>query len=131
MKTRLLAAIFFIALSATAQDTTIKNLQTESGKTIKENLNDTIPKNWRAGGIFSLNLAQGSLSNWAAGGDKFSLSINTFINVYVFYKKNKHSWDNTFDFYLGYVKTTSLGTRKNDDRIDFLSKYSYAYMMMI
>ena len=31
-----------------------------------------------------------------------------------------------FDFNLGYVKTTSLGSRKNDDRIDFLSKYGYA-----
>ena len=25
----------------------------------------------------------------------------------------------------GYIKTTSLGSRKNDDRIDFISKYGY------
>ena len=43
-----------------------------------------------------------------------------------FIKKEKHSWDNTFDFNLGYVKTTSLGSRKNDDRFDLLSKYGYA-----
>jgi len=46
--------------------------------------------------------------------------------LYAFYKKEKHSWDNTFDLNLGYVKTTSLGARKNDDRFDLLSKYGYA-----
>lgn len=30
------------------------------------------------------------------------------------------------DFNLGYVRTTSLGSRKNDDRFDFLSKYGHA-----
>src|SRR6185295_8976195 len=78
------------------------------------------------GGIFSLNLAQGSLSNWAAGGDKFSISANGFINAYAYYKKDKHSWDNNFSMYLGYVKTTTLGTRKNDDRVEYFSKYGYA-----
>ncbi|HEY0679108.1 MAG TPA: DUF3078 domain-containing protein, partial [Chitinophagaceae bacterium] len=38
----------------------------------------------------------------------------------------KHSWDNSVDFNLGYVRTTSLGSRKNDDRFDILSKYGYA-----
>lgn len=109
-----------------AQDETIKNLQTEGSKTIKKDPNDTTQKIWKTGGTFSLSIAQGSLSNWAAGGDQFSLSANTFINGYAFYKKDKHSWDNNLDFYLGYVKTTSLGTRKVDDRIDILSKYGYA-----
>ena len=116
--------VFFTAIHA--QDETIKNLQSESGKSIKKDPNDTIPKIWKTGGVFSLNIAQGSLSNWAAGGDQFSLSANTFINGYAFYKKDRHSWDNNLDFYLGYVKTTSLGTRKVDDRIDLLSKYGYA-----
>jgi hypothetical protein len=48
------------------------------------------------------------------------------LSLFAFYKKDKHSWDNTFDFNLGYVKTTSLGSRKNDDRFDLLSKYGYA-----
>lgn len=120
----LLTAI--ITQAAYSQDETIKTLQTESGRTIKKDPNDTIPKTWKIGGTFGLNIAQGSLSNWAAGGDEFSLSANTFINSYAFYKKGKNSWDNTLDFYLGYVNTTSLGTRKVDDRIDILSKYGYA-----
>lgn len=116
----------FVFLSLIAQDETIKQLQTEANKIITKDPNDTIPKTWKTGGIFSLSLAQGSLSNWAAGGEKFSLSLNTFINAHAFYKKGKASWDNNIDFYLGYVKTTTLGNRKNDDRIDILSKYGHA-----
>lgn len=126
MKNILFFAALLFATTATAQDETIKNLQTEAGKNLTKDLKDTTNKIWKTGGIFNLNIAQGSLSNWAAGGEKFSLSANTFINAHAFYKKGKHSWDNNFDFYLGYVKTTSLGTRKNDDRFEIFSKYGYA-----
>jgi len=117
---------FLIPAFLIAQDATVKNLQTEAGKTITKDPNDTIPKVWKTGGLISLNLSQGSLSNWAAGGDKFSLSVNTFVNLHAFYKKGKNSWDNNFDFNLGYLRTTSLGTRKSDDRFDITSKYGYA-----
>ncbi len=117
-------AIF--SLSLFAQDGAVKNLQDEASKEIKKDPNDTTNKVWKKGGIYSINLSQGSLSNWAAGGDNFSFSVNSLLSLYAFYKKEKHSWDNTFDFNLGYVNTTSLGSRKNDDRFDFLSKYGYA-----
>ncbi len=42
-----------------------------------------------------------------------------------YYKKGKISWDNTIDLAYGFLKTTSLGSRKSDDRIDLLSKYGY------
>jgi hypothetical protein len=126
MKKLLLLTALLYATASTAQDETIKNLKTESGKTLTKDKNDTINKIWKTGAIFNLNISQGSLSNWAAGGDKFSLSANTFINTHANYKKDKHSWDNNFDFYLGYVKTTTLGSRKNDDRFELFSKYGYA-----
>jgi len=118
---------FFLLLTARAfsQDETIKKLQSEAAKDIKKDPADTIPKIWRTGGTVGLTVAQGSLSNWAAGGDEFSLSLNFLSSFYAFYKKDKHSWDNTIDVALGYVKTTSLGSRKNDDRFDILSKYGY------
>ena len=125
MKISLLAVLFGCSITAFSQDKEVKNLRSESEKNIKKDPNDTIPKLWRAGGIFSLNVAQGSLSNWAAGGEDFSLALNSLVSLYAFYKKGRHSWDNTFDFNLGYVKTSSLGARKNDDRIDLLSKYGY------
>ncbi len=115
-----------IYLFAAGQDPTLKDLQTASGKTIKKDASDTSKINWKKGGIYSLNISQASLSNWAAGGDNFSLAVNSLLSLYAFYQKDKRSWDNTFDFNLGYVNTTSLGSRKNDDRFDLLSKYGYA-----
>lgn len=126
MKKILLAILSVTYLGGYAQDETVKDLKKSSEKTITKDPNDTIPKIWKKGGLYGINISQGSLSNWAAGGDDFSLSINSVLSLFAFYKKDKHSWDNTFDFNIGYVKTTSLGSRKNDDRIDFLSKYGYA-----
>jgi len=126
MKKMLLICALFSIFIASAQDETVKELKTSSGRAIKKDPDDTIPKTWKKGGLYSINVSQGSLSNWAAGGDDFSLSLNSVLSLFAFYKKDKHSWDNTFDFNLGYVKTTSLGSRKNDDRIDLLSKYGYA-----
>lgn len=97
----------FCFFHLSAQDQTVKGLQAESGKSIKKE-EDTTNSLWRKGGLFSLNLSQGSLKNWSAGGDDFSLSINSFLNVFAFYKKDKYSWDNTLDLNFGYVKTTSL-----------------------
>jgi hypothetical protein len=109
---------------AVAQDQTVQQLKEEAAKRISKEGPDTLT--WRKGGIYNLNLAQGSLSNWAAGGDDFSLSLTSYLNLFAFYKKGKNSWDNTLDFNFGYVNTTSLGSRKNDDRLDLLSKYGYA-----
>ena len=126
MKHLLLCVFLLGSLNALAQDETIKKLKSDAAATIKKDPNDTIPKIWKTGGAFGLTLSQGSLSNWAAGGDEFSLSLNALVSYFAFYKKDRHSWDNTIDFNLGYVKTTSLGSRKNDDRFDVLSKYGYA-----
>ena len=126
MKKVVLIALAISSISASAQDQTIKALQGDAGKAIKKDAADTSKKTWKKGGLYSLNISQASLSNWAAGGDDFSLAINSLLSLYAFYQKDKHSWDNTFDFNLGYVNTTSLGSRKNDDRFDLLSKYGYA-----
>ena len=120
------ATLFFGFSNSWAQDQTVKDLQDASSKEVKKDPADTIKKIWKKGGIYGFNLGQASLNNWAAGGDDFSLSINSLLSLFAFYQKDKKSWDNTFDFNLGYIKTTSLGSRKNDDRFDFLSKYGYA-----
>ena len=126
MKKVFIAAIILSSLNVYAQDETVRKLRTDSERKISKDPNDTASKIWKTGGLFSLNLAQGSLSNWAAGGEDFSLALSSVLSLYGYYKKGKYSWDNTFDFNLGYVNTTSLGSRKNDDRFDLLSKYGYA-----
>lgn len=125
MRTTVTLIALFLCSMVSAQDESVKKLKAETDRTIKKEA-DTSAKRWRAGGIYGINISQGSLSNWAAGGDNFSFSVNSLLNLFAFYKKGKSSWDNTFDFNLGYVNTTSLGSRKNDDRFDLLSKYGYA-----
>src|SRR3982751_2842036 len=123
MRKLILLPTLLFSLFIYSQDATVKDLQAGSQKAIKKDAADTTVKTWKKGGIYGLNLSQGSLSNWAAGGDDFSLSINSILSLFAFYKKGKHSWDNTLDFNIGYLRTTSLGSRKNDDRLDILSKY--------
>jgi len=110
-----------IHIDSFAQDQTVKDLQTDATKDVKKQIIDS-SKTWNTGGQFDLNLAQGSQSNWAAGGDDFSFSLNTYLGVYAFYRKGAYSWDNTLDLNYGFLNTTSLGSRKNDDRINLLTK---------
>lgn len=110
-------------INSVAQDKTIQELRKESAKTIAKDNNDTIPITWKTGGLFNGTVGQTSLQNWAAGGDQFSINANGLLSLFAFYKKGIHSWDNSLDLELGYVNTTSLGTRKTNDRMDLTSKY--------
>ena len=121
-----LCLCFVLPFYCFSQDQTISKIKDEAGKSIKKNVEDTTDKTWKHEGLYGLNVSQGSLNNWAAGGDNFSLSVNSVFSLSFFYKKGKNSWDNSFESNFGYVKTTSLGSRKNDDRIDLLSKYGYS-----
>lgn len=125
MKNILIAFFSLMCFTAFGQDQSVKDLQSAAGKTIKKDPADTSKKTWKKGGLFNLNFGQTSLSNWAAGGDKLSLNINSLLNLHAFYAKDRNAWDNNLDLALGFVKTTSLGSRKSDDRIDLLSKYGY------
>jgi hypothetical protein len=126
MKKVFLVVLFFVTVKClTAQDETVQDLKKASSKAIAKDANDTIPKTWKKGGLFNFNFGQTSLSNWAAGGDNLQLNVNAFLNVYAFYQKDMHAWDNSLDLALGYIKTTSLGSRKSDDKLDFTSKYGY------
>jgi hypothetical protein len=120
-----LVAVLMLTLniSAIAQDNTVKALQDDSNRKSEE---DTAhKKGWKTGGLFTLNVAQGSLSNWQGGGDKNSFSAVGFLNLFGVLKEGRNLWQNTLDLGYGYINTTSLGSRKSDDRIDLLSKYGY------
>ena len=81
-------------------------------------------KSWHNSGVFSLNMAQSSFTNWAAGGQN-SVAISGLINLEANYKEGKSAWDNALT--LGYGKMrqkgNELGWVKTDDRIDLQSKY--------
>lgn len=124
MKQKIL--ITFIAASAIinayAQDATVKDLQGAASKEVKS-MADTL-NGWKKSGTFILNLNQGSLQNWAAGGEQNTLGINGIFNYAVNYRNGKNTWDNYFDLALGFQNATSFGRfRKTDDHIDITSKY--------
>ncbi len=114
----------FVGVHVSAQDLVVNKLRAETARTIKKEV-DTSHWQWKSGGLFSFTLSQGSLSNWASGGDNFSLAANSYLNYFFYYKHGRQSWDNNVDLNLGYVNTTSSGGRKNDDRMDYLSKWGY------
>ncbi len=79
---------------------------------------------WKKGGVFAVNLAQTSLTNWAAGGQN-SLAVNGLLSTFANYKMDKSVWVNSLDIGYGLLKQGSTGYRKTDDKFDFLSKYGY------
>ncbi len=115
---------FCLSFSGIAQDQTVVELRDKSLKKIKRPDFDS-GKLWKQGGVFNLNIGQGSQKNWSAGGEDFSFTISSYLGLHAFYKKDRYSWDNTLDLNYGLVNTSSQGTRKNDDRIDVLSKVGY------
>jgi hypothetical protein len=96
-----------------------------NGATITKDPNDTTKMTWKTGGLFNLTFNQAELSNWAAGGDKSAISLNTQLNLFAYYTDGRRSWDNFLLGAYGLTSTTSLGTRKTDDRFDITSRYGY------
>lgn len=96
---------------------------TDSEKNLRTLPADTT-EGWKKGGVFSLNLAQTSLTNWASGGQN-SFAVNGLLSTFANYKMGKTSWVNSLDMGYGLIKQGSVGYRKTDDKFDFLSKYGY------
>lgn len=122
-----LLVLFFMGYSVRglAQDKALRDLKSKVLARKKLPKHDTAAA-WTTGGNYVLNMGQGSISNWAAGGDDFSFSLNTYLSLYALYEKEKISWDNTLDLGYGIMDGTSRGTRKIDDRMDLNTKLGYA-----
>ena len=93
---------------------------TEGEKNLRTQATDTT-QGWKKGGVLSVNLAQTSLKNWAAGGQN-SIAVNGMLSVFANLTKGKSRWDNLLDMGYGILKQ-GKGTdpMKTDDKIDFLS----------
>lgn len=85
--------------------------------------NEDSIRGWKKGGVIALNLAQTSLSNWAAGGQN-SFAVNGLFSGFTNYKSEKTIWDNSLDLGYGLLKQgQNSDYMKTDDKFDFLSKY--------
>jgi len=119
MKTRIIA---LVALLGCAQFAAAQ--VTEGEASLRKQSTDTT-QGWRKGGVASLNATQTSLSNWASGGQN-SIAFNATLNLFANYRAGKNTWDNTLDLGYGMSRQDKDGDFiKNDDRIDFASKYGY------
>lgn len=95
---------------------------TDEEARLRKKNTDTI-QGWKQGGVISINLAQTSLTNWAAGGQN-SFAVNGLLSLFANYKDAKTAWDNSLDIGYGVLKQgKGADFMKTDDKFDFLSKY--------
>ncbi len=95
---------------------------TDAEKRLKAVNADTV-MGWKKGGLVALNIAQTSLTNWAAGGQN-SAAFNGIFSAFANYKQGKSAWDNSLDIGYGILKQGKNAiSMKTDDKFDFFSKY--------
>lgn len=82
------------------------------------------PQYWKTGGIGSINLAQGVISNWAEGGES-SISTLTEVNMFANYSRGNTKWDNNARFKYGLIKSGKKRLRKNEDMFEINSKFGH------
>ncbi|HEX2921680.1 MAG TPA: DUF3078 domain-containing protein [Bacteroidales bacterium] len=116
MKNRLLLLVVLLVSSIA-----VEAQVTDAEKTLREQKADTV-SGWKNGGVLSVNLAQTSLTNWAAGGQN-SFAVNGLFSVFANYQGESSSWTNSLDVGYGIIKQNGVDVRKTDDKFDFLSKY--------
>jgi Protein of unknown function (DUF3078) len=117
---KIIAAILLLAGFCTAISAQVTDVE----KGLRTQPSDSI-QGWKAGGVISLNIAQTSLTNWAAGGEN-SFALNGLLSTFASFRRNKSVWVNSLDIGYGTIKQGKSGYMKTDDKFDFLSKYGYA-----
>jgi hypothetical protein len=118
MKTKILL-LFFLVLGLVPM---LWGQITDGEAKLRKQNTDTI-QGWKKGGVVALNLAQTSLTNWAAGGQN-SFAVNGLFNGFTNFKSEKAIWDNSLDLGYGLLKQgKNSDYMKTDDKFDFLSKY--------
>lgn len=79
---------------------------------------------WKGVGTVSLNTAQTSLTNWAAGGEN-SIAGAAALTYSLDYERKRSLWMNRLELGYGLNKTQSNGLRKTTDKIYINSMYGY------
>ncbi len=133
--TLLLLSLLSVNLKA-QQDTAALNQKTRELATAKLALADAqanvktitaqmealkpVPK-WKTGGFQAINFNQGSFTNWSLGGVN-SISVTALGSGYANYKFKNWTWDNNLDLAYGVLRNKGEGVRKNEDKIDLITK---------
>lgn len=80
---------------------------------------------WYLKGVTGLSLSQTSLSNWAAGGES-SVSGSAYVNGTLTRKSGNWLWANALALEYGLTNSSTQGTRKVGDNIDFTTQLGYS-----
>jgi Protein of unknown function (DUF3078) len=123
MRKLVMTVALLSAAAVSLAQTGMQDMQAAAAREVKKEGN--AKGLWSKGGIFTFAVAQGGSQNWASGAEKFSLSVNSFLNLYANRSKGRKFWDNNLTASYGMLNTESQGVRKNDDRIDLYSKWGY------
>ncbi len=111
---------------AETQNRTIKfETQAPDKKLRKVKLNKIVYPAWTLRGNGSFGFTQTSLSNWAKGGES-SMTLLMISKYDANYSKDKVKWENSGEFRYGISKSKTRGLEKNDDKIEFQSRFGYS-----
>ncbi len=125
MRQSLLSLTLLAAFSAIAQDDIDQKARDAAAAAAQaRHLSDSLDGKWQRSGVFSLNMSQVSLTNWAAGGFNTVSGIAMF-NGAANWKKGKRAWDNSLVLAFGGQRIEDADPTKTDDRIELNSKYGY------
>jgi len=91
----------------------------------KVKLNKIVYPPWTLRGNGSFGFTQTSLSNWAKGGES-SMTLLMMSKYDANYSKDKVKWENSGEFRYGISKSKTRGLEKNDDKIEFQSRFGYS-----
>jgi hypothetical protein len=81
---------------------------------------------WKKGGSVSLNFSQISFSDSWSGGGENQIALNSTLNLFANYRKNKLIWENNVFFAYGTLKKENMKkATKNDDQINIGSRMGY------
>lgn len=116
-----LITLIFLSAAAVAQVSNAKKVEDE----LTKNKTKVETEGWTTQGLLNIGLNQGTLQNWAAGGEQMSLAMNGVFNGLAVKKTGNKIWENTVDMFYGlnYVSSNNFVPRKIDDRIDVSSRY--------
>lgn len=78
---------------------------------------------WEFKSMADIRFNQGYLENWAEGGENSMSALAIFKSNLSYSYGKLRNWENTLEYRLGYLKAGENPIQKNDDKLEFNSKY--------
>jgi len=115
----------FLRFTETQKKEITFNPKKPDGSLHKVILRTIDPLPWKLLGFGTIGFTQTALSNWAKGGES-SLSMLLIERYTANYTKKNLSWENFAEFRFGTFSSKSRGLEKNEDKLEFQSRFGYS-----